>query len=63
MSFAIQALSVKYLVENEGKFSEKLIDVPREVDMEVAKRKLSFLGVRIDRLTSEQEDYLNKSTI
>ena len=63
MSFAIQALSVKYLVENEGKFTEKLIDVPREVDMEVAKRKLSFLGVRIDRLTEAQEDYLNKSAI
>ena len=63
MSFAIQALSVKYLVENEGKFTEKLIDVPREVDIEVAKRKLSFLDVRIDRLTPAQEDYLNKSTI
>ncbi len=63
MSFAIQALSAKYLVENEGRFTEKLIDVPREVDLEVAKRKLSFLGVRIDRLTEAQEDYLNKSTI
>lgn len=63
MSFAIQALSIKHLVENEGKFSEKLIDVPREVDLEVAKRKLSFLGVRIDHLTPAQEDYLNKSTI
>jgi adenosylhomocysteinase len=63
MSFAIQALSAKYLVENEGKLTEKLIDVPREVDMEVANRKLSFLGISIDRLTPEQEDYLNKSAI
>ena len=63
MSFAIQALSAKYLVENEGKLSELLIDVPREVDLEVAKRKLRFLGIEIDHLTPEQQDYLNKSTI
>ena len=63
MSFAIQALSAKYLVENEGKLTEKLIDVPREVDLEVANRKLSFLGITIDKLTPEQEDYLNKSGI
>lgn len=63
MSFAIQALSAKYLVENEGKITEKLIDVPREVDLEVANRKLKFLGITIDRLTPEQIDYLNKSAI
>ena len=63
MSFAIQALSAKYLVENEGKLSELLIDVPREVDLEVANRKLRFLGIEIDHLTPEQQDYLNKSTI
>ena len=63
MSFAIQALSAKYLVENEGKLTELLIDVPREVDLEVANRKLKFLGIEIDHLTPEQQDYLNKSTI
>ena len=63
MSFAIQALSAKYLVENQGKLTEKLIDVPREVDLEVAHRKLAFLGIRIDKLTPEQEDYLNHSAI
>ena len=63
MSFAIQALSAKYLVENEGKLKEKLIDVPREVDLEVANRKLRFMGVRIDQLTKAQQDYLNASTI
>ena len=63
MSFAIQALSAKYLVEHEGKLTEKLIDVPREVDLEVANRKLAFMGIYIDKLTPEQEEYLNKSTI
>lgn len=63
MSFAIQALSAKYLVENEGKLTEKLIDVPREVDLEVANRKLNSLGIRIDTLTGEQEAYLNSSSV
>ena len=63
MSFAIQALSAKYLAEHEGQLTEKLIDVPREVDLEVANRKLKFLGITIDKLTPEQEEYLNKSAI
>ena len=63
MSFAIQALSAKYLVEHEGSLTEKLIDVPREVDLEVANRKLSFMGIKLDKLTPEQEEYLNKSAI
>ena len=60
MSFAIQALSAKYLVENEEKLTEKLIDVPKEVDLEVANRKLASLGVQIDTLTSAQEEYLHR---
>ncbi len=63
MSFAIQALSAKYLVEHEGALSERLIDVPREVDLEVARRKLSFLGIAIDTLTPAQEAYLNDSAV
>lgn len=58
MSFAIQALSAKYLVEHAGQLTEKLIDVPTEVDMDVARRKLKFLGKEIDVLTKAQEDYL-----
>ena len=63
MSFAIQALSAKYLVEHAGELTQKLIDVPREVDLEVANRKLAFLGIGIDTLTPEQEAYLNDSAI
>ena len=59
MSFAIQALSVRYLVEHEGMLKDRLIDVPPEVDREVAQRKLAFMGKRIDTLTDEQERYLN----
>lgn len=59
MSFAIQALSAKYLVENAGQLKEKLIDVPVAVDKDVAKRKLAFMGKTIDTLTAEQVAYLN----
>jgi adenosylhomocysteinase len=63
MSFAIQALSAKYLVEHEKNLTEKLIAVPREVDLEVAKRKLRFLGKEIDTLTPFQQEYLNSSSL
>ncbi|MCX4338940.1 MAG: adenosylhomocysteinase [Lachnospiraceae bacterium] len=63
MSFAIQALSAKYLVEHASELTEKLIDVPEEVDKDVAKRKLAFLGKEIDVLTPEQERYLNSYSL
>ena len=59
MSFAIQALSAAYLVKNKGKLTEKIIDVPKEIDRNVAERKLKFMGYGIDRLTDEQAAYLN----
>lgn len=63
MSFAIQALSAKYLVEHGAELKERLIDVPEEVDADVAARKLAFLGKKIDVLTPEQEAYLNSSAV
>ena len=59
MSFAIQALSAKYLAEHASELTEKLIDVPVEVDRDVANRKLAFLGKKIDVLTDEQYKYLH----
>ncbi len=58
MSFAIQALSALHLVKNQGNISEKLISVPREVDEDVARRKLAFWGCKIDTLTESQKKYL-----
>ena len=63
MSFAIQALSAKYLVEHGREMTEMLIDVPVEIDEDVAARKLRFMGKEIDTLTAEQEAYLNKSLV
>ena len=58
MSFAIQFLSVKYLVEHAGSLQEKLIKVPDEIDYMVAVRKLDSLGKKIDVLSAEQKEYL-----
>ncbi len=63
MSFAIQALSAKYLAENRGRLEPGVISVPRETDLDVAMRKLSACGLSIDKLTPEQEKYLSSWAI
>ena len=59
MSFAIQALSALYLVKNKDSLTDMIIDVPKSVDREVAERKIKFWNMEIDKLTDEQEKYLN----
>jgi adenosylhomocysteinase len=58
MSFANQALSVEWAVANAATLERKVYPVPEEIDREIARLKLETLGVRIDRLTEEQERYL-----
>lgn len=58
MSFAIQALSARYLVEHRSELVGKLHNVPAEIDRDVASRKLASWGVRIDTLTPEQHLYI-----
>jgi len=58
MSFANQALSAEYVVKNHAKLEKKVYSVPEELDKQVAKMKLESMGVGIDRLTPEQEEYL-----
>lgn len=60
MSFAIQALSAKYLVEHGHELKTRLISVPKEVDNAVAIRKLEYLGKHIDVLTPAQKEYLSR---
>ncbi len=59
MSFANQALGIEFLVKNYGKLENKLYTLPHDVDVEIAKLKLKSMGIKIDTLTSEQEEYLN----
>src|SRR5512143_373926 len=58
MSFADQALSVEYLVKNHASLKKEVFKVPDELDKRVAKLKLESMGIKIDRLTPEQEEYL-----
>jgi adenosylhomocysteinase len=58
MSFANQALSVEYLVKNHKNLAKEVFAVPAELDRRVARLKLESMGVKIDRLTPEQEEYL-----
>jgi adenosylhomocysteinase len=58
MSFANQALSVEYLVKNHKTLDPKVFPVPVDIDKRIAKLKLEAMGIKIDRLTPEQEEYL-----
>jgi adenosylhomocysteinase len=58
MSFANQALSAEYLVKNYKSLEKKVYAVPVDLDKKVAKLKLESMGIKIDRLTPEQEEYL-----
>ena len=58
MSFATQALAAEWAVKNQKKLTPKVYEVPTDVENWVAKLKLSSMGIRIDRLTLEQEKYL-----
>lgn len=59
MSFANQALGIEFLVKNNGKLENKLYTLPHEVDVKIAELKLESMGIEIDTLTPEQEEYLN----
>jgi adenosylhomocysteinase len=58
MSFANQALSCEYLVKNYKSLEKKVFPVPLELDKRVARLKLEAMGVKIDKLTPQQEEYL-----
>lgn len=59
MSFAVQAMSAKYIKENYKNLDNKVIDVSGEIDDIVARKKLAAWGIEIDSLTAEQKEYLN----
>ena len=58
MSFANQALSAEWVVENAGTLERKVYVVPTEIDEEIARLKLATMGIDIDELTEEQATYL-----
>ncbi len=59
MSFANQALAAEFMAVNHEKLQNQVYTVPEDIDQEIARLKLAAMGIRIDTLSSEQQDYLN----
>lgn len=59
MSFANQALAAEHMRKNAGGLERKVYPVPEDIDRAIARLKLASMGVQIDALTSEQEEYLS----
>ena len=59
LSFAMQFLAMRHLLENKGKLEKGLYVLPEELDREVALIKLHAMGFGIDKLSPEQEAYLH----
>ena len=59
MSFSVQALSLKWLADHREELVKKVYNVPDSIDDEIGRYKLAAMGLSIDKLTPEQEAYLN----
>jgi adenosylhomocysteinase len=57
-SFALQALSAKFILDNAEQLEQKVYNVAEEIDKKVADLKLKSMDVIIDKLSKEQEEYL-----
>jgi adenosylhomocysteinase len=58
MSFALQVLSARYLVERSSTLAPGCYPVPATIDEHVARLKLAAAGISIDALTADQQEYL-----
>lgn len=59
MTFALQAVALRYVNEQYKSIGNQVVDVPYELDEQVARLKLQSLGIGIDTLTEEQIAYLD----
>ncbi|WP_339324104.1 adenosylhomocysteinase [Paenibacillus sp. FSL W8-0194] len=62
MTFSLQAMSLKYVNDNYKTIGNKVLNVPLEIDQQVARYKLESLGIGIDALTQGQIEYLDSWT-
>ncbi len=58
MSFSVQALALKWLVDHKDALETKVYDIPASIDDEIGRAKLAAMNIKIDKLTPEQEAYL-----
>ncbi len=59
MSFSVQALSLEWLVKHKDELETKVYKVPDSIDDEIGRAKLEALGLKVDKLTPDQEKYLS----
>lgn len=59
MSFALQALALRFVGERHAELGGRVVDLPRELDEQVARIKLEAMGIAIDDLSDEQQEYLD----
>jgi adenosylhomocysteinase len=59
MSFGVQALAARYIMENRGKLKNRVYEIPSDIDRRVALMKLKGMGISLDSLNCEQIEYLN----
>ena len=57
MSFATQALATEYVVQQKGKLSNAVHPVPRAIEDYISIAKLASMGITIDSMTPDQQDY------
>lgn len=58
-TFALQALGLRYVSENYAELGKNVVNVPYDIDQQVASYKLESLNIGIDSLSAEQEKYLD----
>jgi len=58
MSFANQALASEYMIKNASQLKAQVYSVPEAIDRQIAKLKLESMGIQVDKLTPDQEQYL-----
>lgn len=63
MSFANQALMAEYALAHADELEKKVYGVPADIDREIARLKLETMGITIDSLTEQQEEYLRSWTL
>lgn len=59
MSFAVQALTLEWLVKNRDGLTCRVYEVPDQIDQDIARSKLASLGLSVDCLTEAQRAYLD----
>ena len=59
MSFSNQALAAEYILKNKGKLMPRVYRLPQDIDEEIARLKLTSMGIRFDSLTEEQAKYIS----